>query len=195
MVGSGNTTLELRTAVLFGGKDRYHINVQTSLSAYCIPDTRINIRVTALMNLIRVTALMNLGNRCNLARKNTSSPSYLRFKVELIACKQRWLSSADCLLRSADSFLDTVCLCAQSLSCARLFATPWTVDRQAPLSVGFSRQEYWSGLPFPSTGDLPNAGIKPASPTLTDGFFTSDLPEKPSWTLAHLKLTESPQSI
>lgn len=72
MVGSGNTTLELRTAVLFGGKDRYHINVQTS-SAYCIPDTRIN---------IRVTALMNLGNRCNLLRKNTSSLSYLRFKVD-----------------------------------------------------------------------------------------------------------------
>ena len=118
MVGSGNTTLELRTAVLFGGKDRYHINVQTSLSAYCTPNTRIN---------IRVTALMNLGNRCNLVRKNTSSLSYLRFKVELIACKQRWLSSADCLLRIADSFLDTVCLCARSLSCARLFATLWTV--------------------------------------------------------------------
>ena len=181
MVGSGNTTLELRTAVLFGGKDRYHINVQTSLSAYCIPDTRINIRVTVLMNLIRVTALMNLGNRCNLARKNTSSPSYLRFKVELIACKQRWLSSADCLLRSADSFLDTVCLCAQSLSCARLFATPWTVACQAPLSMGFPRQENWSG--FLSPGDLPHPRIKsrpPAFSALAGGFcFTTMPPGKP----------------
>ena len=44
-----------------------------------------------------------------------------------------------------------------------LFATPWTVAHQAPLSMGFSRQEYWSGLPFPSPGDLPNPGIEPAS--------------------------------
>ena len=46
----------------------------------------------------------------------------------------------------------------------QLFATPWTVAHQAPLSMGFSRQEYWSGLPFPPPGDLPNPGIKPASP-------------------------------
>ena len=49
----------------------------------------------------------------------------------------------------------------------RLFGpTPWTVAYQAPLSMGFSRQEYWSGLPFPSPGDLPNPGIEPGSPTL-----------------------------
>ena len=57
----------------------------------------------------------------------------------------------------------------------RLFATPWTVARQAPLSMGFSRQEYWSGLPFPSPGDLPDPGIKPvslASPVLAGRFFT-----------------------
>ena len=47
------------------------------------------------------------------------------------------------------------------LSCVRLFATPWTVARQALLSMGFSRQEYWSGLPFPSPGDLPDPGIEP----------------------------------
>ena len=46
------------------------------------------------------------------------------------------------------------------------FATPWTITYQVPLSMGFSRQEYWSGLPVPSTGDLPNPGIKPRSPTL-----------------------------
>ena len=50
-------------------------------------------------------------------------------------------------------------------SCSTL-ATPWTVAHQAPLSMGFSRQEYWSGLPFPSPGDLPNPGIKPRSPAL-----------------------------
>ena len=53
-----------------------------------------------------------------------------------------------------------------SLSCVRLFATPWTVPCQAPPSMGFSRQEYWSGLPFPSPGDLPDPGIEPRSPAL-----------------------------
>ena len=52
------------------------------------------------------------------------------------------------------------------LSCLWLFATLWTVAHQAPPSMGFSRQEYWSGLPFPSPGDLPNPGIEPGSPAL-----------------------------
>ena len=55
---------------------------------------------------------------------------------------------------------------AKSLSRVQLFATPWTVACQAPLSMGFSRQEYWNGLPFPSPGDLHNSGIKPRSPAL-----------------------------
>ena len=57
----------------------------------------------------------------------------------------------------------------------QLFATPWTVARQAPLSIGFSRQEYWSGLPCPPPGDLPNPGIEPKSlmsPAFTGRFFT-----------------------
>ena len=52
----------------------------------------------------------------------------------------------------------------QLLSCVRLFASPQTVARQAPLSMGFSWQEYWSGLPSPSPGDLPNPGLNPALP-------------------------------
>ena len=52
------------------------------------------------------------------------------------------------------------------LSHVQLFATPWTVACQAPPSMGFSRQEYWSGLPFPSPEDLPNPGIEPGSPAL-----------------------------
>ena len=57
-----------------------------------------------------------------------------------------------------------------------LFVTPWTVARQAPLSMEFSRQEYWSGLPCPRPGDLPNPGIEPMSllsPALAGGFFTT----------------------
>ena len=51
------------------------------------------------------------------------------------------------------------------------FATPWIVARQVPLSMGFSRQEYWTGLPFPSPGDLPDPGIEPESPTMAGSFF------------------------
>ena len=50
------------------------------------------------------------------------------------------------------------------LSYVQLFVTPWTVAHQAPLPIGFIRQEYWSGLPFPSPGDLPDPGIEPTSP-------------------------------
>ena len=54
----------------------------------------------------------------------------------------------------------------KSLSRVRLFAIPWTAVYQACLSMGFSREEYWSGLPFPSPGDLPHPGIEPRSPTI-----------------------------
>ena len=57
--------------------------------------------------------------------------------------------------------------------------TPWTIASQTPLFMGFSRQEYWSGLLLPSLEDLLNPGIKPVSPALVDRFFTSESPEKP----------------
>jgi len=59
------------------------------------------------------------------------------------------------------------------------YATPWSTAHQALLSMGFSRQEYWSGLPFPSPGDLPNPGIEPSSSTLQADALTSELPGKP----------------
>ena len=66
----------------------------------------------------------------------------------------------------------------KSLSPVQLFATPWTVAHQPPPSMGFSRQEYWSGLPFPSSGDLPEPGIEPRSPTLQADALPS---EPPGW--------------
>ena len=62
------------------------------------------------------------------------------------------------------------------LSRVRLFATPWTVAHQAPPSMEFSRQEYWSGLPFPSPGDLPDPGIEPGSPALQADALPSEPP-------------------
>ena len=67
----------------------------------------------------------------------------------------------------------------KSLSCVRLFATPWAVAYQAPPSMGFSRQEYYSGLPFPSPGDLPDPGIKPWSPAFQSDALTPEPPGKP----------------
>ena len=64
----------------------------------------------------------------------------------------------------------------KSLSRVQLFVTPWTVAHQAPLSMGFSRQEYWSGLPFPSPGDLPHLGIESRSPALQADALTSEPP-------------------
>ena len=69
---------------------------------------------------------------------------------------------------------------AQSLSRIQLFSTPWTVARQAPLSMGFPTQKYWSELPFPSPGGLLYTGIESASPALAGGIFTAEPPGKPS---------------
>ena len=74
------------------------------------------------------------------------------------------------------TLIDTQCVHVYALSHDQLFVTPWTAARQAPLFMGFSRQEYWSGLPFPPPGDLPDPGTEPkylGSPVLVVGFFTN----------------------
>ena len=70
------------------------------------------------------------------------------------------------------------------LSHVRLFVTPWTVPYQAPPSMEFSRQEHWSGLPFPSPGDLPDPGIEPGSPELQADALPSESPGK--WKVSDL---------
>ena len=86
-----------------------------------------------------------------------------------------------------NGFIPFVC---QVTSVASDSATLWTIACQAPLSVEFSRQEYWSGLPCPPLGDLPNSGIEPTSPALARRFFTTSATWKPL-----LKVVNSPQSI
>ena len=81
------------------------------------------------------------------------------------------------------SFVVNFCVCAQSSSCVRLFGTPWTVAHQAPLSKGFSSQEYWSGLPFFPPGAVSDPGIESASlmsPALAGRFFTTEPSGKPT---------------
>ena len=87
-----------------------------------------------------------------------------------------------------------------SFSCVQLFATPWTVARQAPLSIGFSRQEYWNGLscpppgdlPDPSPGDLPDPGVERTSLALVDGFFTTEPLRKPARCMLCHKISFNP---
>ena len=69
----------------------------------------------------------------------------------------------------------------KSLSRVQLFLTPWTIAYKAPLSMEFSRQEYWSGLPFPSPGDLPHPGIEPRSPALQADTLPSEPPGSPHY--------------
>ena len=67
----------------------------------------------------------------------------------------------------------------QLLSCVQFFTTPWTEACQAPLSMGFPRQGYWTGLPCPPPGDLPDTGIDPMPPAVGGGFSTTEPPGKP----------------
>ena len=71
-----------------------------------------------------------------------------------------------------------LCTCVQLLRHVKILETQWTVAHQVPLSMGFPRQEYQCGLPFPSLGDLPNPGIKATPPALASRFFTTDPPGK-----------------
>ena len=73
----------------------------------------------------------------------------------------------------------SLCVHAQLLSHVQLFVTPWTIARQAPLSMELPRHEYWSGLPFPTPRDPLGPGIEAAFPTLAGGFFTNEPPGKP----------------
>ena len=79
-----------------------------------------------------------------------------------------------------DTWLTSCCCLVDNLQPTLM--TPWTIAGQAPLSMGFSRQEYWGGLPFPSPGDLPDPGIEPMCPALAGRLFTSEPPGKPGLT-------------
>ena len=90
----------------------------------------------------------------------------------------RYFLGYDSCVQQHAKFLGMILLLStkDSLSRVRLFATPWTVAHQAPPSMGFSRQEYWSGLPFPFPGDLPDPGIEPRSTALQEDALTSEPP-------------------
>ena len=109
---------------------------------------------------------------------------HLLFQIQLrewAFSSSGWMGSTWSLREQQHQSSALFVVAVQSLSCDGSFVTPWTVALQAPLSVEFSRQEYWSGLTFPPPpGGLPDAGIKPTSPALAGVFFTAEPPEKHS---------------
>ena len=126
------------------------------------------------MNKINVTGLVHLKNVC-------SDKYFIRILAQLKIIKnsisiKKWKSGA---VTAKNPPISPHCIHAQLLSHVWLFPTPWTITCQAPLSMGFPRHEYWSGLPFPPSGALPHPGIKPASPALAGRFFTTEPPGKP----------------
>ena len=107
---------------------------------------------------------------------------FLLCEGSLILCLLLWFTPVYKQPHTAGRYLTGHHEWVKLLSRVRLFATPWTLAHQAPLSMGFSRQEYWSELPFASPGDLPNPGIEPRSPALQADALTSEPPGKPHWT-------------
>ena len=97
-----------------------------------------------------------------------------------------WIGSDNILFQSY-KFYACVIVCVCVFSCVQLFVTPWTVDHQVPLSMEFSRQAHWTGLPFPSPGDLPNPGTEPRSPTLQADSLPSEPLGKPFQQESHVK--------
>ena len=111
--------------------------------------------------------------------------SHCAFSGPVLGGLERELSS----LLTRTLILQDQCMCVSYFSRVQFFATPWTVVYQAPLFMGFSRQEYWGGLPFPSPGDLPDQDIKhpsTVSPALASGFFTSSVTWEAHRIRAHL---------
>ena len=109
----------------------------------------------------------------------------LVFSVDEVADSRTWLSDRTTTRIEKKLICNPECIENQwqwkqsCSSCVWLFVTPWTVAHQAPPSMGFSRQDYWSELPFPSPGDLPDPGIEPRSSTLQADTLTSEPPGKP----------------
>ena len=126
---------------------------------------------------------MTTGNTISLTRwKFVGKVMSLLFNM-LSRLDIDFLPRSKCRLISWSQSLPAVILKwseVKSLNRVQLFASPWTVAYRTPLSMGFSRQEYWSGLPFPSPGELPDPGIEPRSPALQADALTSEPPGKRS---------------
>ena len=118
--------------------------------------------------------------------------------AEGVSVKSGWFDSEiQCFLISVRTAVShSICVCVHACSVVSDSVTPWTVACQALMSMGFSRQEYLSGLPFPSPGNLPQPGTEPMFPALAGRFFTSEPPGKPlRWPSIHWRRELGYQSM
>ena len=141
-------------------------------------------------------AAFDLNRKCKVGEWLCSCHSYDRkmFSLGALLCWGKWLSITVAHQVSVTAYWpppNSFCCVSWSLPCVcyllshvQLFATLWTVAHQAPLSMEFFKQEHWSGLPFPSSGDLPDPGIKLRSPALQVDSLLSETPGKPCLFLA-----------
>ena len=131
--------------------------------------------ITLLTKVHIVKAMVFLVVMYGCESQTIKKAEWWRIDAFKLWCWRRLESSLDCKIKPVNLKVKV-----KLLSRVRLSATPWTVAYQAPPSMGFSRQEHWSGLPFPSPGDLHNPGIKPGSPALKADALTSEPPGKPN---------------
>ena len=124
---------------------------------------------------VQASFIKGRGTRDQIANIRWIIGKAREFQKNIYFCFIDYAKTFDCVPRCTLA-LSKVKVKMKSLSCVPLFATPWTVAYQVPPSMGFSRQDYWSRLPFPSPEDLPNPGMEPGSPVLQE----DSLPTKPS---------------
>ena len=112
---------------------------------------------------------------------------YFNLNIQILLYVVWWLRRINPFEKKDNRQLDQICCCCLV---AKLFATPWTIADQAPLFMGFPRQEYWNELPFPSPGGFHDTGIEPKSFALAGGFSTAKTPGKPKQICIFILLTE-----
>ena len=165
--------LKIRSALIVVLSESRWICLSNPLTLW-LGSTRESYGFSALVSNHSVFATWDLGwTPLSLGGQHSKYDLVLRIQMDV-------MTSAPSPITSSPQYGCCFCCCWVAKSCLSL-VTPWTIAHQAPLSVGFPRQEYWSGFPFPSPGDLPDPGIRPASSALAGGFFTTELPRKLVW--------------
>ena len=136
-------------------------------------DTSLKRGSMALCTCVSIGALQWNDHSCNLCSPYmTKNDLFNLFRLDFLSCKVEILTDAYTVVQSWVLNVLIKVWKVKLLSHVQLFVTPWTIAHQAPPSMKFSRREYWSGLPFPSPGVLPDPGIEPCSPTLQADAFT-----------------------
>ena len=164
-----------------------HRRLEIKILQYCTPSASLVAQSVKNLPAVQESCVRSLGWEDPLEKEMATHSSILTWRIPWTEKPGRIKSMGS--QRVGHDWVNEQqhgCLCAQLLSHVRHFAVPWTVARQAPRPWDFSIQEYWNRLQSPSSGDLPHPEIKPMSPALAGGFFTSKPPGKPYWNIIYI---------